>query len=95
MADHERGDRLLDAVSLRAHATAVGLVQLTVELQRAGLIDEAAVSRIKESMIAEICATRPRTSIRSVYEADIRDRLDRVFAGKSAIGAIPPDPPPG
>lgn len=93
MAGHDRVDRLLDAVSLRAHATAVGLVQLTVELQRAGVIGEEAVTRIKDAMVSEICATRPRTSVRAVYEADIRDRLDRLFAGKAQVGAVPPSPP--
>ncbi|WP_114228211.1 MULTISPECIES: hypothetical protein [Sphingomonas] len=86
MGERDMVHRLLDAVSLRAHATAVGLVQLTVELRRAGVLDDAAVGRIKESMIEEICTTRPRTSIRSVYEADIRQRLDQVFAGEQHVG---------
>jgi hypothetical protein len=33
---------------MRAHATAVGLEQLTLELPRAGLLDGAAVDRIKD-----------------------------------------------
>jgi hypothetical protein len=86
MADHDMVHRLLDAVSLRAHATAVGLVQLTLELRRAGVLDDAAVERIKDSMVEEICTTRPRTSIKSVFEADIRHRLDRVFAGQAQVG---------
>ena len=86
MADRDSIHRTLDAVGLRAHATAVGLVQLTCELRRCGILDGPAVERIKEAMIEEICFSRPRTTTRSEFEADIRERIDRVFAGEQQVG---------
>lgn len=77
----------LTNVGLRAQATAAGLVQLCIELRHAGVIDNDALDRIKSSIADEIvvCASRPVD--RPGYRRDIRDRLDRLFAGEESLGS--------
>lgn len=77
----------LTNVGLRAQATAAGLVQLCVELRRAGIIDNDALDRIKISIADEIVVCAPRPVDRSGYRRDIRDRLDRLFAGLERLGS--------
>ena len=81
--------RLHDAVGfvgLRAQATAVGLLQLSLELRRAGVIDEAAVSRIKDAIAKDITLSCPRSTPKVAFLANIRRRLDRLFAGEGIVG---------
>ena len=87
--DHSRVHLALEFLGIRAQATAMGLVQLCIELRRAGLIDEAAVDRVKDSIAEEIAAHAPRTVVKQQYLTDIRGRLDRIFAGDEPIGAGP------
>lgn len=47
-------------VGLRAQATAVGLVQLCLELRRTNILDEAAIERIKDTIADEVSVTAPR-----------------------------------
>ena len=44
----------VDFVGLRAQATSVGFIQLCSELCRAGVLDEAALDRIKEAIAREL-----------------------------------------
>jgi hypothetical protein len=81
-------------VGLRAHATAVGLLQLSAELVRAGVIDEAAITRIKEAIARDIALSRPRSASKAEYEATVRRRLDALFAGRENVGAGPASAPP-
>lgn len=81
----------LDFIGMRAHATAVGVVQLSIELRRANVIDEAALGRIKDAIAHDIALGRPRSSARDAYQADLRGRLDRVFAGDQPVGELPLD----
>lgn len=76
----------LTNVGLRAQATAAGLVQLCIELQRLNILDDTAVGRIKNAIADEIitCASRPVD--RKDYRRDVRSRLDRLFAGEEKIG---------
>lgn len=76
----------LTNVGLRAHATAVGLVQLSIELQRARLLDDAAIERIKEAIADEVSLSAPRSISAQEYRKDIKARLDRLFAGGQEIG---------
>jgi len=91
MDEHEAAHlhETLDFVGLRAHATAVGLIQLTAELVRAGVLDEDAVTRIKAAITRDIVLTRPRSISREDYERSIRERLDVIFNGREALGAEP------
>jgi hypothetical protein len=79
----------LDFVGLRAHATAVGLIQLTAELVRAGVLQDEAVARIKAAIIRDIVLTRPRSISREEFERSIRERVDRLFTGHETLGAEP------
>ena len=79
----------LDFVGLRAHATAVGLLQLTAELVRAGVLCDGAVERIKDAIVRDIMLTRPRSVSREEFERTIRPRLDALFAGEAAVGREP------
>jgi hypothetical protein len=56
----------LGLIGLRAHATAVGFVQLCAELLKAGVIDDPAVSRIKDAIAKDIIVTRTIMPVRSV-----------------------------
>ena len=91
--DEREENRLHDAVSfvgLRAQATAVGLLQLSAELVRAGVLDEAAVTRIKEAIAKDIALSRPRSAVKEDYERSIRERLDGLFGGGQTLGETPP-----
>ena len=87
--DHARVHLALEFLGIRAQATAMGLVQLCAELRRAGVIDAAAVDRVKDSIAEEIAAHAPRTVVRQEYLSDIRGRLDRIFAGDEPVGPGP------
>ncbi|MFB0873974.1 MULTISPECIES: hypothetical protein [unclassified Sphingobium] len=76
----------LTNVGLRAHATAAGLLQLCMELRRAGVLDEAAVDRIKNAIACDIEVSAPRSVATTEYRRDIKARLDRLFAGEEKIG---------
>lgn len=76
----------LTNVGLRAHATAAGLVQLCLELRRAGLLDDAAIERIKGTIACDIEVSAPRSVATPGFRRDIRARLDRIFAGEEKIG---------
>lgn len=74
-------------VGLRAQATAVGLVQLCVELRRANVLDEAAVERIKDAIADEVGVAAPRTLTSPQYRSEVKSRLDRLFAGEQEVGS--------
>lgn len=87
---HEAQKRLhfdLANVGLRAHATAVGLVQLCIELQRTGVLDAPSVERIKDAIADEVSLGAPRSIGSHAYRSDIRARLDRLFAGGQEVGS--------
>ena len=73
-------------VGLRAQATAVGLLQLTIELQRAQVLDADAVGRIKLAICNEIALHAPRSISPDIYRKDIEARLNRLFAGEEPVG---------
>lgn len=77
----------LDNVGLRAQATAAGLLQLCMELRRANLIDQPAVERIKSAIAEEIITASPRAVCCDAHRRDVRDRLDRLFAGEQEVGS--------
>lgn len=85
--------RLHDSVSLvglRAHATAVGFLTLTTELVRAGVLEEAAVDRIKDAIVKELSLSRSRAASKDEFERNTRARLDGLFAGHEHLGQEPP-----
>lgn len=90
--DQAEERKLHDAVGfvgLRAQATAVGFIQLCAELCRAGLLDEAAMDRIKDAIAKELALSRPRANFHLELETS-RKRLDDLFAGRVEIWRSPP-----
>lgn len=77
----------LTNVGLRAQATAVGLVQLCVELQRAGVLEGDAVERIKGAIADEVSVCAPRSIHGQKYRDEVKERLDRLFAGDLQVGS--------
>lgn len=71
--------RTLEFIGLRAQATTVGLLQLCSELVRAGILDDDAIERIKESIFRELTAASPRGYNRTEFEQTLRKRLDSIF----------------
>jgi hypothetical protein len=90
MNETKKFHETLDLLGLRAQATAAGLIQLTVELNRAGVLDDAAMVRIKDSIFGEISLRRPIAVPKDEYDRSMRRRLDALFAGTERMG----DPPP-
>ncbi len=91
--DDREEKRIHDSVSLvglRAHATAVGFLTLARELVRAGVLDEAAVERIKDAIVKELSLTRGRSTSAEEFERTTRHRLDGLFAGQESVGETPP-----
>lgn len=76
----------LTNVGLRAQATAAGLLQLCLELRRAGVLDDAAIERIKGAIACDIEVAAPRSVATADYRRDIRARLDKLFAGEERVG---------
>ncbi|HEX5183447.1 MAG TPA: hypothetical protein VFW19_09885 [Allosphingosinicella sp.] len=85
----QREDRRLhdamDFIGLRALATAAGLIQICTELERAGIFDDGAITRIKQAMAREVALSH---SHRGNYETEFQraiERLDAVFAGREEL----------
>lgn len=78
----------IDLVGLRAQATTVGLIQLTIELRKAGVLDHAAVDRIKSAIANEIALTLPKSGSQDELQEHLRIRLDRLFAGEESVGEV-------
>jgi hypothetical protein len=88
--EEERLHDSVNLVGLRAHATAVGLLKLTAELVRAGVLEQAAVDRIKEAIVKELSLSRSRSASKQEFERSTRMRLDALFAGDLPLGEQPP-----
>ena len=79
----------VDLLGLRAQVTAVGFVQMAVELKRAGVLDDAALGRIKDAICGDIMLSKPTAIEREEYERSIRRRLDALFEGREPVGKTP------
>lgn len=88
--DELRLHETISFLGLRAQATAVGLLQLSAELVRAGVLQEDAVGRIKDAIAKDIALSRPRSAPREDYERSIRERLDALFVGKESLSVSRP-----
>lgn len=79
----------LDYIGLRAQATSVGLLQLCAELVSVGVLDDAAVDRIKTAIQKDIAVSKVRKYGQVEFDTTLRKRLDAVFPTTSdpRIGA--------
>lgn len=75
-SDQERIHANLEAIGIRASGAAVGLFQLLRELLAVGVLDGDAVNRIKEAVITDLAASRPRSQTLADYEQRVRERMD-------------------
>ena len=92
--DTREGKQLHDLVGfvgLRAQATAVGLVQLSRELVRAGVLDQDAISRVKDAIAKDLALSRPPSLSMQEFDRSNRDRLDRLFAGEETLSPSAPE----
>jgi hypothetical protein len=87
--DERRLHQCVSSVGLRAQATAVGLIQLTNELARAGVLDEAAVGRVKEAIARDLLLSPPGSVPKAEFESWLRRRLDLLFACDEPVGHAP------
>ncbi len=70
----------LDLIGLRAHATAVGLIQLCEELLNAGVLCAAGLERIKDAICSELTVSKKaRVSKQWDLDDTLRRRVDAVF----------------
>lgn len=76
----------IDLVGMRTQATTVGFIQLAIELRRAGVLDDDAISRIKESIAKDICLSAPKSVPLNNFRENLGKRLDRLFAGEEPVG---------
>jgi len=75
----KRHDDVLLA-GFRARASAVGLLQLVVELRRAGAIDADAVGRIRDAMAAELALDRSTARPDQEAQDSVLRHLDQLLA---------------
>lgn len=87
-AEDKRLHDSIDLVGMRAQATTVGLIQLSVELNRAGVLDQSAIDRIKEAIAKEISLNRPKSVSAENFDANLHRRLDRLFSGEEPVGEV-------
>ena len=102
MTTSARGDaaarerhQTLDLIGLRAHATAVGLIQLCEELLNAGILSGESLDRIKAAIYSDLAVTK-RARVAKQWDADdtLRQRIDAVFPvapgapARDSIGSI-------
>ena len=83
--DESKLHQAIDFVGLRAHATAVGLLQLSRELVKAGVLDDAAIDRVKDAIGKDLALSRPKKIPREEFERTTRLRLDRLFSGEEKL----------
>lgn len=85
-AEDKRLHDTIELIGLRAQATTVGFIQLSIELHRAGVIDEAALDRIKCAIKQQILLTAPKSVPLERFGENLTRRLDRLFAGEEEVG---------
>ena len=89
MNEQKRIHESLDLLGVRAQAAAIGMIQITIELNRVGVLDEAALGRIKDAIFGEISLSRPVSVAKDEYEQSVRRRLDALFSGTETLRSAP------
>lgn len=72
-------------LGLRAQATAVGLIQLSIELQRAGVLAPEAVCRIKSAIADNLTLKTPSYMSAREHRCEVAQRLDKLFTGEVTL----------
>ena len=79
----------IEMLGMRAQANAAGLVQLCQELRASGSLSDSAIEHIKEAIAEQLTQYAPRSVTKDAYRSYVRERLNRVFGGREAIGPLP------
>lgn len=72
-------------LGLRAQATAVGLVQLSIELQRAGVLSQDAICRVKGAIADNLTLKTPSYLTAKEHRCEVAQRLDKLFSGQATL----------
>lgn len=80
----------IDLLGIRAQATAVGMIQIAIELRRGGILDAEAIGRVKDAILGDLMLSRPPSSDHADYERSLRKRLDALLSGQESLGQKPP-----
>lgn len=79
LADDRRIHNGIDVVGLRAQATAVGFLQLCVELNKSGALDDEALARVKGAIARDLAITAPVGMRKEEFDDWVHRRLDGLF----------------
>ena len=90
--DERRLHQTVSLLGLRAQATAVGFVRLTTEMVQAGVLDQAALGRIKTAIAGDLMLSAPPSVKKSEFESWVNRRLDGLFACEEPMGDQPHPP---
>ena len=74
-------------VGLRAQATAVGLIQLCIELRKTDALSEEGLSNVKKAIADELLVGPYRRHCSREQRRELEERIDRIFAGEQKVGA--------
>lgn len=74
-------------IGLRAQATAVGLLQISIELRQAGVLDDPAIERIKDAIANDLALAPPKHLTREEHRITVKRRLDRLFSGNESLSS--------
>lgn len=69
----------LNLLGFRSRAAVVGLLQLTKELHRSGVLDDAATNRVRDAVVDELALMRPRHASSAELRENLRKRLDTLM----------------
>ena len=75
----------VNLAGFRAHAAAVGLLQLIRELRSAGVIDDAATDRVRDAIVDDLALSRSVHVDEGEFRERLASRLDKLLA-------VSPDP---
>lgn len=73
-------------VGLRAQVTAVGLIQLCIELRKTNALSEEGLSNVKKAIADELLIGQNRRYCSRDQRCDVEARIDRIFAGEQKVG---------
>lgn len=73
-------------VGLRAQATAVGLIQLCIELRNTNALSEEGLGNVKKAIADELLIGPYRRYCSREQRVEIETRIDRIFAGEQKVG---------
>ena len=66
-------------MGFRGHATTIGLVRLSAELHRAGVLSDDALSRVKDAIASDLTLGGPHFIAPEEFMQSVRKQLDTLF----------------